>query len=217
MMDASTKSPCDVSTGSIDPYHESDALQGLWRVSSTCRDSNGTGLTLVVMTPLASVRDHPQPERLGRALRAADAGRDVPLNGLMLGGGALLTSAVLLTVASSAEVLVALVPWLVLAVAGVWWLSTALRAESAGDQDRDVQEARVLAAAVELLLRDEATAPGTRRIAADYVMGTLSAKEREAAATRLLPESSDFSAASPRAERFPESPASRDTRRRLPS
>lgn len=33
MMSASTKSPCDVSTGSVDPYHESDALQGLWRVA----------------------------------------------------------------------------------------------------------------------------------------------------------------------------------------
>lgn len=169
------------------------------------------------MTPLAAVRDHPQAERLGRALLAADAGGDVPLNALMLGGAALLTSAVLLTVATSAEVLVALVPWLVLVVAGVWWLGTALKAEATGERTRSEREAEVLAAAVDLLLRDEATAPGMRRIAADYVMGALSAKERDAAAARLLRESSDLSAASPRAERFPESPANRDTERRLPS
>ena len=169
------------------------------------------------MPRLAAIRETPQADRLGRALRAADTGGEIPLNGLMLGGGALLTSAVLLTVASTAQVLVALVPWIILAGAGLWWLGTALKAESAADRQRSRQEARALEAAVELLLRDEATSAGTRRIAADYVMGRLNAAEREAAGARLLGESQNLSAANQPAARFPESPANRGTTQRLPS
>jgi hypothetical protein len=218
MMGASTKSPCDVSTGSIDPYHESDALQGLWRVALPReKNSAGTRLPLMAMTQLSAVRDRASAERLGRALRAADVSGDAPLNGLMLGGAALVTSAVLLTIASSAEVVLALVPWILLTIAGVWWLGVALAADAAEERTRGKDEERVLAAAVELLLRDEATAPGTRRIAADYVIGALDPANRDDAAARLLRERSELSEANRPAGQFPESGASRGRARRLPS
>jgi len=171
----------------------------------------------MAMTPRSAIRDRPSAERLGRVLRAADASGDAPLNGLMLGGAALVVSAVLLTIASSAEVLLALVPWLLLAVAAVWWIGVALMADAAKERNRSKDEERVLAAAVELLLRDEATAPGTRRIAADYVMGELDPANRGEAAARLLRERSELSEANRPAGRSPESGASRGTARRLPS
>jgi len=171
----------------------------------------------MAMTQLSAVRGRPSAERLGRALRAADVSGDAPLNGLMLGGAALVTSAVLLTIASSAEILLALVPWILLIIAGVWWLGAALTADAAKDRIRSKDEERVLAAAVELLLRDEATAPGTRRIAADYVMGALDPANRDEAAARLLRERAELSEANRPAGQFPESGASRGTARRLPS
>lgn len=171
----------------------------------------------MTMTPRSAIRDRPSAERLGRALRAANASGDAPLNGLMLGGAALVASAVLLTIASSAEILLALVPWLLLAVAAMWWIGLAFMADAAGERSRSEHEERVLMAAVELLLRDEATAPGMRRIAADYVMGTLDPTKRDESAARLLSERSELSEASQRAAQSPESGASRGTGRRLPS
>ena len=213
----STKSPCDVSTGSVDPYHESDALQGLWRVPDAGEDSVPGRLPLMAMLPLTATRRRNPAERLGRALRAADAEGDASLNLLMLGGGALLSSAVLLTVASSAEVLVALIPWLALAGGGAWWVGNAVRTELVRDGIRRQQEADVLAAAVELLLRDEATEPGTRRVAAAYVMGTLDPAARAAAAARITQAHASISGANRRATQSPGSSATRDRARRLPS
>ena len=169
------------------------------------------------MLPLTDTQHRSGAERLGEALRTAGSGGDASLNLLMLGGAALLSSAVLLTVASSAEVLFALVPWLALAGGGAWWISTAVRNESLRDRVRQQQEAEVLAAAVELLLRDEATEPGTRRLAAEYVMGTLDPASREAAAERLRAAQVDISEASRPAMRSLESAAIRGRARRLPS
>ncbi len=122
-----------------------------------------------------------------RAILAADPDREAPLNALLYASGALMASAVLLvtTAPMVLAVAVALIPWLVLAVGGWWWVAPALRQEMEGDKVRRRRLEHAMKVATDVLLSDEETS-GTRRVAADYLLATMDGNDRETTALRLL-------------------------------
>ncbi len=122
-----------------------------------------------------------------RAIRAADPDREAPLNALLYASGALMASAVLLvtTAPMVLAVAVALIPWLVLAVGGWWWVAPALRQEMEGDEVRRRRLEHAMEVATDVLLSDEETS-GTRRVAADYLLATMDGDDSETTALRLL-------------------------------
>ena len=131
--------------------------------------------------------DRYDAETVRRAIRAADPDREAPLNALLYASGALMASAVLL-VATTPMVLamaVALIPWLVLAAGGWWWVAPALRQEREADRVRRSRLERALEVATDMLLSDEETS-GARRVAADYLLATMDRDDRETSARRLL-------------------------------
>ena len=126
-------------------------------------------------------------ELLVRAFRSADSDGAAALNGLLYAAGALLMSAVLLvsTSPTTLAVLLAIVPWLMLAIGLWWWLAPALRAEEAADVATHNLGARARAVAVDLLVDDGGTQED-RRTAAGYLLADLDGDERERATRRLL-------------------------------
>ena len=131
--------------------------------------------------------DRYDAETVRRAIRAADPDREAPLNALLYASGALMASAVLL-VATTPMVLamaVALIPWLVLAAGGWWWVAPALRQEREADRVRRSRLERALEVATDMLLSDEESS-GARRVAADYLLATMDRDDRETSARRLL-------------------------------
>jgi len=131
--------------------------------------------------------DRYDAETVRRAIRAADPDREAPLNALLYASGALMASAVLL-VATTPMVLamaVALIPWLVLAAGGWWWVAPALRQEREADRVRRSRLERALEVATDMLLSEEESS-GARRVAADYLLATMDRDDRETSARRLL-------------------------------
>ena len=126
-------------------------------------------------------------ELLLRAFRSADTDGSAALNGLLYAAGALLMSAVLLvsTSPTSLAVLLASVPWLMLAIGLWWWLAPALRAMTAADLLVLDRGARARAAAVDILVDDGGTQEDLRT-AAGYLLADLEGDERERATRRLL-------------------------------
>lgn len=126
-------------------------------------------------------------EMVRRAFRTADPDGEAALNWLLYSGGALLASAVLLVITTPAAlgVVLAMIPWLALAVAGWWWLRPALHGEASAGRERDLYFDRARDAAVELLL-DDTTLPGDRRLAAAYLSGDVEEAKRRSAAQQLL-------------------------------
>ena len=121
--------------------------------------------------------DTPRPEffdlaSLRRAFTAADPDGEAALNWLLYGSAALLMSAVLLVITSPPMMGIALavVPWLVLTMAGWLWISPAVRDQVAVDHQRRRQEAHARALAADILL-DETTSRDERRAAAAVMLG----------------------------------------------
>lgn len=127
------------------------------------------------------------PQMIRRAFRVADREGEAALNGLLYASGALLMSAVLLvaTAPAALAVVLATIPWLVLAI-GIWvWIKPAWYGEGIADQEHRLilERARVLA--VDLLL-DDATSGDDRRLAAAYLSEDLRGEARSHAAEQLL-------------------------------
>ena len=131
--------------------------------------------------------DRYDADTVRRAIRAADPDREGPLNALVYASGALMASAVLLVTTTPVvlAMAVALVPWLVLAVGGWWWVAPALRDEMEADRVRRHRLERAMEVATDMLLSDEETS-GTRRVAADYLLRMMDGDDRETTARRLL-------------------------------
>lgn len=116
--------------------------------------------------------DRYDADTVRRAIRAVDPDREAPLNALLYASGALMASAVLLvtTTPMVLAMAVALIPWLVLAVGGWWWMTPALRQEMEGDRVRRRRLENAMEVATDVLLSDEETSRA-RRVAADYLLG----------------------------------------------
>ena len=130
-----------------------------------------------------------------RAFRAADREGEAALNGLLYVGGALLMSAVLLiaTTPAALAMVLAMIPWVALAV-GTWiWVRPAWQGAVAADRQLGLHADRVRDAAADLLL-DEMTSDEDRRLAAAYLSEALDGDERAGAAARLLEHRAPFSA-----------------------
>ena len=121
--------------------------------------------------------DTPRPEffdlaSLRRALAAADPDGEAALNWLLYASAALLMSAVLLVTTSPTlmGIAMAIIPWIVLTMAGWLWISPAVRDQVAVDHRRRRQEAHARALAADILL-DETTSRDERRAAAAVMLG----------------------------------------------
>ena len=121
--------------------------------------------------------DTPRPElfdlaSLRRAFAAADPDGEAALNWLLYASAALLMSAVLLVTTSPPMIGIALaiVPWIVLTMAGWLWISPTVRDQVAVDHQRRRQEDHARALAADILL-DETTSRDERRAAASVMLG----------------------------------------------
>lgn len=126
-------------------------------------------------------------EMLRRAFRASDPDGDAALNLLLYGAGALLASAVLLVTTAPAVlgVVLAMIPWLALAVGTGVWLKPEWEGQIVVDRQIRSHAERVRAAAADLLL-DEVATEADRRLAAAYLTDSLDSEERARAAERIL-------------------------------
>ena len=109
---------------------------------------------------------------LRRAFAVADPDGEAALNWLLYASAALLMSAVLLVTTSPSlmGIALAIVPWIVLTMAGWLWISPAVRGQMAVDHQRRRQEAHARALAADILL-DETTSRDQRRAAAAVMLG----------------------------------------------